>query len=263
MTYLVNPTHYTPDEFRALLQAMKFDHGWTPEFPTLHNTGRPSLRQWRSWGVTPQERWGNNLNNFYRGKGWHSGVHLVACPDYIWNLCDLRSDGISVSCWNRVAIGIEMVGNYEIGGDEFDCGDGSKVRDNAVWALAVLCEKFGWDIGSKLHFHRDCPQDGHQCPGSLVDKAHVAALVKARLASWGGYQPAPAPPPPKPPLPDVTTVRGLQQALVSLGFRLTVDGDYGPETRQAVTSFQMHEGIVADGLCGPQTEAALVKALGA
>jgi N-acetyl-anhydromuramyl-L-alanine amidase AmpD len=61
--------------------------------------------------------------------------------------------------------------------------------------------------------------------------------------------------------PDVHTIGGLQQALKMLGYRLTVDGDYGPETRQVVTSFQMHAGIVADGIAGAQTEARLAKEL--
>jgi peptidoglycan hydrolase-like protein with peptidoglycan-binding domain len=59
--------------------------------------------------------------------------------------------------------------------------------------------------------------------------------------------------------PDVRTIGGLQKALKMLGYRITADGDYGPETRQAVTSFQMHAGIVADGIAGAQTEAELTK----
>jgi peptidoglycan hydrolase-like protein with peptidoglycan-binding domain len=46
-----------------------------------------------------------------------------------------------------------------------------------------------------------------------------------------------------------------------LGYRIIVDGDYGPETRQAVTSFQMHAGIVADGMAGAQTKAKLLNDL--
>jgi peptidoglycan hydrolase-like protein with peptidoglycan-binding domain len=61
--------------------------------------------------------------------------------------------------------------------------------------------------------------------------------------------------------PNFHTIGGLQQALKMLGFRVTVDGDYGPETRQAVTSFQMHAGIVADGIVGVQTEARLTMEL--
>jgi lysozyme family protein len=63
-------------------------------------------------------------------------------------------------------------------------------------------------------------------------------------------------------LPDVTTIRGLQRALTMLGYRIAVDGDYGPETRQAVTSFQMHVRIVADGTAGAQTEAELLNEIG-
>ena len=39
--------------------------------------------------------------------------------------------------------------------------------------------------------------------------------------------------------------------------------DCGPETRQALTSFEMRAGIVADGICGLLTEAELRKELAA
>jgi len=64
-----------------------------------------------------------------------------------------------------------------------------------------------------------------------------------------------------PTTPAVHTISGLQQALKILGYRVAVDGDYGPETRQAVISFQMHSGIVADGIAGAQTEAKLTSEL--
>jgi hypothetical protein len=63
------------------------------------------------------------------------------------------------------------------------------------------------------------------------------------------------------PLPDVHTISGLQQALKMLGYRIAVDGDYGTETRQVITSFQMRTGIVADGVAGAQTEAKLLSEL--
>ena len=61
--------------------------------------------------------------------------------------------------------------------------------------------------------------------------------------------------------PDVHTISGLQQALKMLGHSIPVDGDYGPETRQVVTSFQMHAGMLADGIAGAQTEARLLTEL--
>lgn len=55
------------------------------------------------------------------------------------------------------------------------------------------------------------------------------------------------------------SVEWLQQALNDLGAepKLTVDGRYGPATRQAVKAFQAAAGITADGIAGPVTEAAL------
>jgi chitosanase len=60
----------------------------------------------------------------------------------------------------------------------------------------------------------------------------------------------------RPPLkgPDV---EALQQALVAAGFRTTVDGRYGKRTAEAVRAFQRSKGLVADGISGPATRAAL------
>lgn len=189
MTYLINPVHYNQIEFKIFVDGLSWKV-WNPLFPTLHNTGVPSLKQYLAWGATPQERWGSNLNAYYRKLGWHSGVHLVACPDYIWNLCDLRQDGVSVSCWNHKTIGIEMVGNYEIGADDPLTGEGAKVINNAVWALSVLAKKMNWNLDKVvigvegLHFHKECPQDGHPCPGSLVNKNEIIRLVQEQVAKF-------------------------------------------------------------------------------
>ena len=199
MTYLNPPKHYSQADFKTLVDGLTWDKGWTPLFPTLHNTGVPSLVQYMAYGADPKERWGQNLNLYYQNKGWHSGVHLVACPDYIWNLCDLTADGVSVSCWNHITIGIEMIGNYEVGGDDFLTGYGAKVRDNAVWTLAVLANKFKWNLSdyvrglTGLHFHRECPQDGHPCPGSLVDKGDILRRVAAQVEIFKAADPAQAP----------------------------------------------------------------------
>lgn len=54
---------------------------------------------------------------------------------------------------------------------------------------------------------------------------------------------------------DVVTV--LQRALLVEGFRIAIDGDFGPMTAQAVRSYQMARGLGADGKVGPQTGRAL------
>ncbi len=57
-------------------------------------------------------------------------------------------------------------------------------------------------------------------------------------------------------------VKLLQRALASLGFSAgKPDGVYGPGTEAAVKSFQASNGLTQDGIVGPQTVAALQKAL--
>lgn len=55
------------------------------------------------------------------------------------------------------------------------------------------------------------------------------------------------------------TIRRLQEDLNDLGAnpRLDVDGRFGPGTRKAVKKFQTSVGLVADGIPGPVTEAAI------
>ena len=187
MSYLATPKHYAPADFLRLVEGLTWKKGWHPKFITLHNTGVPSLKTYLGYGATAKERWGANLDSYYKGLGWHSGVHLVACPDYIWNLCDLELDGISVSCWNHLTIGIEMIGDYAT--EDFAHSEGAKVRDNAVFAMAALHNKLGWQPdplveGVKgLHFHKMCVHDHHPCPGKNVDRSDVVARVKAEMAA--------------------------------------------------------------------------------
>lgn len=52
-------------------------------------------------------------------------------------------------------------------------------------------------------------------------------------------------------------VKLMQQALVAAGFPLAVDGAFGKGTKEAVQNFQSANGLVADGVCGPNTWRAL------
>ena len=48
-------------------------------------------------------------------------------------------------------------------------------------------------------------------------------------------------------------VARLQQLLRGKGYRLEVDGIFGPRTRAAVLSYQRRHGLEVDGIVGPQT----------
>ena len=57
-------------------------------------------------------------------------------------------------------------------------------------------------------------------------------------------------------------VKVLQRALASLGYTIgTVDGDYGTTTKTALAQFQTAARLTSDGVFGPATRTALIKAL--
>lgn len=56
-------------------------------------------------------------------------------------------------------------------------------------------------------------------------------------------------------------VSEIQLALKLAGYNVTMDGDYGARTREAVVAFQRSRGIGADGIVGPKTLALLKEVL--
>ncbi|WP_332116097.1 peptidoglycan-binding protein [Azorhizobium caulinodans] len=82
-------------------------------------------------------------------------------------------------------------------------------------------------------------------PNGWADQQAAIARVKRVLS--GGV----------PAANDNTGVAAIQAALVARGYPLTVDGHMGPKTEAAVRDFQSKSGLVADGIPGPKTLAAL------
>jgi len=146
----------------------------------LHNTGAPSLRQWAESGPAHDQRI-LNLQRYYEGLGWHAGPHLFISRQFINGFTPLTEWGIHSTCFNHSHLGIEMVGDYST--EQFDSGDGALVRDNAVFALAVLFLKLGLTPEHDLVFHKDCPADHHDCPGGHVAKGDVVTRVRTQMTT--------------------------------------------------------------------------------
>jgi peptidoglycan hydrolase-like protein with peptidoglycan-binding domain len=65
--------------------------------------------------------------------------------------------------------------------------------------------------------------------------SHVASEIWLQRGSSGGH------------------VEEVQSTLSGYGYTVTVDGDYGPQTERAVTSWQRSNGLWIDGVVGSQT----------
>jgi hypothetical protein len=176
---------FTTSEFDRYCHELEW-HTWRPSFIVLHNTAIPSLAQ-RPNGFTQQHM--RNLEAFYRDKQkWRAGPHLFIDDRNIWVFTPLTVSGTHSPSWNKIALGIEMLGDYET--ESFDTGRGAQVRANTVAAIATLTAILGLDPES-MKVHREDQLTTHKCPGKNVRKLEVIQAVQDLLVErHGGDHPA-------------------------------------------------------------------------
>lgn len=107
----------TPLEFNTHLWAFPDrDFTWIEKL-VIHHTIKPVASQWRG------QRSMEDLLRFYRDtKHWTVGPHLfivkgsvIADNDGIWQLTPMNTPGIHAGDCNSNGLGIEVVGNYDLG----------------------------------------------------------------------------------------------------------------------------------------------------
>jgi N-acetylmuramoyl-L-alanine amidase CwlA len=167
---------FLTNEFDAYCHSLQWT-AWRPSFIVLHNTAIPSLAT-RPNGFDSQQM--QSFVSFYRDtQKWSAGPHLFIDDKKIWVFTPLTVSGVHSPSWNKLAIGIEMLGNYET--ESFTTGRGLSVRQNAVAAMASICAVIGLDPqGIKLH--KEDPKTTHVCPGKNVVKSEVIAEVQSLIA---------------------------------------------------------------------------------
>lgn len=180
---------FSPAEFDKYCHTIQWTQ-WRPSFIVLHNTAIPNLAQ-RPEGLTHQHILG--LEAFYRDdQKWSGGPHLFVDDRQIWVFTPLNVSGTHSPSWNKEALGIEMLGDYET--ESFNSGRGLNVRKNAVAAIATLSAILGLAPES-MKIHREDPLTTHACPGKNVRKLEIIQevhdLMIARHAGEHPIKPVP------------------------------------------------------------------------
>lgn len=172
---------FSQDNFDAYLHGLQWT-AWRPSFIVLHNTAIPSLIQ-RPKGFTLEHI--KSLEKYYKdAQGWNAGPHLFIDDKQIWVFTPLTVSGTHSPSWNKLAIGIEMLGNYET--EDFNNGRGLEVRKNTVAAIASLSAVLGINPTS-MKLHREDQKTTHACPGKNVNKAAIILeVVQLIMERHGG-----------------------------------------------------------------------------
>jgi hypothetical protein len=168
---------WTPDTLTQYLSRIK-KSDWC-EAITLHHTAEPSLVQ-RPKGFLIQHI--ESLRSYYRDdKGWSAGPHCFIDEDQIWGMCDFRRKGVHAVSFNRMTIGIEVLGNYH--SEDPHSGRGLACWQTAAAAARVLLNWLDLDPSEDtVLFHRDDPETAKDCPGDQVKKDWVLSLIKKPVA---------------------------------------------------------------------------------
>lgn len=202
---------FTQPQFQDYLGTVAWG-AWRPNKIVWHNTAAPTLAQWmqsaevdRAAGKVPgTTRIANLERYFWRDNGWSGCPHLFIANDLIWVMNPLTAPGVHSPSWNSSSIGIEMIGDFSK--EDFDTGPGLAVKNNTLFATALLLERFGLDpengiahpnrtTSGVIFLHKQDWRTTHDCPGknAAIDKVEMIMSVQA-LMTGGDHPPAEAPP---------------------------------------------------------------------
>lgn len=168
--------------------------------------------------------------------------------------------------------GRHAIGSYHHKGQAADVGSASQSYKDQ---LAAWLYKYASHITELIHsrsgdrsgwYVKNGKKVGHGYYGKITTRAHVnhvhlaVASVSQANALLAAVKRDSAHAHARPLLKSPSTnpaVKTLQTRLVARGYKVSVDGSFGPATVAAVKAFQKSKGLPADGIVGSRTWAAL------
>lgn len=160
---------------------------------------------------------------------------------------------------NSSSLGIALIGRYD---------QEISPTPEAIESLAQVLNAFGERgfITKTFQFkaHQDAPYATACCGKNL--KAQIATIFSKANVVGGIFVPSPVLQKPQTPVSSAPAypmllrrgskgnfVRQFQQRLRDRGWKIDVDGIFGPKTEEIVRAFQKEKGLTVDGLVGPNT----------
>jgi len=215
-----------------------------PETPRTNGTRKEStienLARHHSGGATGE--WKTFWPYWNKTKGWGTGgYHEIILRDGSVQLCyDPEEITNGVGGHNSTTYHICVVGN----------GSFTAAQEKAWEERALInLERFGLSPDD-VKGHREFSGANTACPG--IDMGMVRNRLKFLLNSTVKES------------VDVAnylkrgdtglTVKLLQENLIKVGLKISVDGSFGPATEKALKAFQTANGLATDGFYGPATK---------
>lgn len=123
------------------------------------------------------------MKQFHVGvNGWDDiGQHLSLMPDGKWvSGRDLRKDPASIKGWNKGALAVEMIGNFDIAGTgDYNILGYDKLEGEQKLEILKLIRYFGNRFGyENIVFHREGPGVRKTCPGTSLNKEMLIEETK-------------------------------------------------------------------------------------
>lgn len=231
----------------ATITEVHVHHTWEPSHADFTGSNHRALQ--------------DAMRRYHLSQGWADiAQHCTIFPDgSIMTGRNINQPPASATGYNdgdadgRHPFMFEMLGNFDTGHDKLE----GKQLESAV----KLTRYFSGGDENKIRFHRE--MNPHKtCPGSGVDKSWFVGLVKsagqANTSTASAY----------PGHPLQRGDRGDAVKVLQKRLEIPADGIFGQLTEQAVKNWQrVHDehgrvvapgkGLVADGVVGPKTWAAL------
>lgn len=141
-------------------------HTWKPDHGDYNGTNGVSLQR--------------AIRNYHvNTKYWKDiAQHLTLLPDGRWVTGrDFNLDPISIIGWNEGAFCIEMLGNFDMGCDNF----GGEQAEAMFGFCVFLAVQMQLNTKTDIKFHRDSPTAGKTCPGSGIDREWFMNELNKRI----------------------------------------------------------------------------------